>query len=180
MQAAQASDFAIGEFKGLWRLLFVHGRWNYMRISDLILYFFYKNMLFTVPQLFFAVISAWSAQTVFDEVFPFSSFFTYLFPRCLTCYNLFFTALPLMCRGIWDQDFHFEKIVRNQEGKFIIIPNTTIKQKIPLTYYRGQENQLFSIKLYAKWILEGVPFIFILLFYNLLDHCCIRLLLLLL
>ena len=85
-----------------------------------------------------------------------------------------------MCRGIWDQDFHFEKIVRNQEGKFIIIPNTTIKQKIPLTYYRGQENQLFSIKLYAKWILEGVPFIFILLFYNLLDHCCIRLLLLLL
>ena len=109
-----------------------------------------------------------------------SSFFTYLFPRCLTCYNLFFTALPLMCRGIWDQDFHFEKIVRNQEGKFIIIPNTTIKQKIPLTYYRGQENQLFSIKLYAKWILEGVPFIFILLFYNLLDHCCIRLLLLLL
>ena len=49
MQAAQASDFAIGEFKGLWRLLFVHGRWNYMRVSDLILYFFYKNMIFTVP-----------------------------------------------------------------------------------------------------------------------------------
>lgn len=54
-RAAQASDFAIGEFRGLWRLLFLHGRWNYIRISDMILYFFYKNMAFTVPQFLFAI-----------------------------------------------------------------------------------------------------------------------------
>ena len=33
MNAVQASDFALPEFKGLWRLLFVHGRWNYNRIA---------------------------------------------------------------------------------------------------------------------------------------------------
>lgn len=33
MRAVQASDFAFVEFKGLWRLLLVHGRWSYIRIS---------------------------------------------------------------------------------------------------------------------------------------------------
>lgn len=33
MGAVQASDYALPEFRMLWRLLFVHGRWNYIRIS---------------------------------------------------------------------------------------------------------------------------------------------------
>jgi P-type E1-E2 ATPase len=33
MGAVQASDYALPEFRMLWRLLLVHGRWNYMRIS---------------------------------------------------------------------------------------------------------------------------------------------------
>ena len=49
MRATVASDFALPEFKCLWRLLLVHGRWSYFRISELILYFFYKNMVFTIP-----------------------------------------------------------------------------------------------------------------------------------
>jgi phospholipid-transporting ATPase len=31
MRAVDSSDFAIGEFKFLWHLLFKHGRWNYIR-----------------------------------------------------------------------------------------------------------------------------------------------------
>ena len=45
MQAVQASDYAIGRFRFLARLLLVHGHWCYDRISKLILYFFYKNMV---------------------------------------------------------------------------------------------------------------------------------------
>ena len=67
MRAVQSSDFAIPEFQCLWKLLFVHGRWSYIRISELILYFFYKNMVFTLPQFFFACNSAFGAQTVFDD-----------------------------------------------------------------------------------------------------------------
>ena len=33
MRAVQASDYALPEFQFLWRLLLVHGRWNYLRVS---------------------------------------------------------------------------------------------------------------------------------------------------
>ena len=31
LRAVQSSDYALVEFKALWRLLFVHGRWSYLR-----------------------------------------------------------------------------------------------------------------------------------------------------
>ncbi len=34
MQAVQASDYAIAQFRFLQQLLFVHGRWNYRRVSQ--------------------------------------------------------------------------------------------------------------------------------------------------
>ena len=43
MSAVKASDFSIGEFKFLRRLLFFHGRNNNNRIGQLIVYFFYKK-----------------------------------------------------------------------------------------------------------------------------------------
>lgn len=43
MQAVMASDFAIGRFKFLSRLLLVHGHWCYDRITKMFLYFFFKN-----------------------------------------------------------------------------------------------------------------------------------------
>jgi len=42
VNAAQASDFAIHQFKYIWDLVLYHGRFNYIRNSELILYFFYK------------------------------------------------------------------------------------------------------------------------------------------
>jgi len=46
MQAARSADYAIGQFKYLKDLLFVHGRECYRRNSFLILYNFYKNALY--------------------------------------------------------------------------------------------------------------------------------------
>ena len=51
---------AISEFRFLWRLLFFHGATAYMRNSELILIFFYKNFLQTIPHLLF------SYQTLFS------------------------------------------------------------------------------------------------------------------
>ena len=42
VRAAQSADFAIHKFKYLWQLVFYHGRISYIRIAELILYFFYK------------------------------------------------------------------------------------------------------------------------------------------
>jgi magnesium-transporting ATPase (P-type) len=45
LQAANAADYSIGQFRFLKRLLLVHGRWSYRRVSKLILYSFYKVRL---------------------------------------------------------------------------------------------------------------------------------------
>ena len=44
-QAARSADFAIGQFKFLKPLLFVHGREAYRRNSLVLLYSFYKNVV---------------------------------------------------------------------------------------------------------------------------------------
>jgi phospholipid-translocating ATPase len=41
-QAVMSSDYAIGQFRFLSRLVLVHGRWSYRRISEMIANFFYK------------------------------------------------------------------------------------------------------------------------------------------
>lgn len=52
MQAVMASDFAMSRFKFLERFLLVHGHWNYDRLANMVLYFFYKNAVSNVTWLF--------------------------------------------------------------------------------------------------------------------------------
>ena len=87
-QAANSSDFAIAQFRFLARLLFVHGAWNYTRVSkvsnkscffwadiinqsvvyfQVILYSFYKNICLYVIELWFAIYSYWSGQVLFER-----------------------------------------------------------------------------------------------------------------
>ena len=40
-----ASDFAMGRFYFLEKLLLVHGHWSYSRMARIMLYFFYKNIV---------------------------------------------------------------------------------------------------------------------------------------
>lgn len=47
-QAVMASDFSMGQFQFLKRLLLVHGHWNYQRIGYLVLYNFYRNAVFVL------------------------------------------------------------------------------------------------------------------------------------
>jgi phospholipid-transporting ATPase len=67
MQAARASDFAIGQFRFLRPLMCVHGRECYRRNADLVCYTFYKNFLFVLVQIWFGFNSAFSGQTFFEE-----------------------------------------------------------------------------------------------------------------
>ena len=41
-QAVMSSDYAIGQFRFLQRLVLVHGRWSYRRLAETIANFFYK------------------------------------------------------------------------------------------------------------------------------------------
>ena len=130
MRAVQSSDFALGEFRFLWRLVLVHGRWNYLRNAEMILYFFYKNAVFTFPQFMFAFICGFSAQTIFDDYY-------------ITFYNMVFTALPLMVKAVFEQDINYK-------------PNLDhFRYFFPALYYVGQRSLIFSATNYLKWIVEA-------------------------
>lgn len=66
MQAARASDYAIGKFKFLKPLLFFHGREAYRRISFIICYNFYKNFLYVIVQYYFGFYSVFSGQPLYE------------------------------------------------------------------------------------------------------------------
>ena len=59
-QAARSSDYAIGQFRFLKNLLFVHGREAYRRNAYLILYMFYKNVIYVLPIWWFGYLSFFS------------------------------------------------------------------------------------------------------------------------
>ena len=131
LRAAQSSDYAIGEFKILRRLLFFHGYLNLMRNSEMIKYFFYKNFVFTIIHFFYGKLNDFSGQTIIDDWF-------------ITCFNLVFTSIPLGVKGIIDIDLN------PNDGKVIYLLQ-------PYLYLEGRDNPIFTI---WKFILELIKGIF--------------------
>jgi phospholipid-transporting ATPase len=56
LQAARSADIAIGQFRYLRKLLLVHGAWSYQRISKVILYSFYKNIVLYMTQFWVSIL----------------------------------------------------------------------------------------------------------------------------
>ncbi|KAI1710667.1 cation transport ATPase (P-type) domain-containing protein [Ditylenchus destructor] len=90
LQAASASDYSIGQFQFLRRLLLVHGTWNYDRSVKVILYSFYKNICLYIIELWFAFFSAFSGTTIFER-------------WTIGTFNVLFTALPPIVLGLFDR-----------------------------------------------------------------------------
>ncbi|XP_063085017.1 phospholipid-transporting ATPase IK isoform X3 [Cavia porcellus] len=89
-QAVQNSDFALGQFCFLQRLLLVHGRWSYMRVCKFLRYFFYKTMASLASQFWFAFYTGFSAQPLYEGWF-------------LSLYNLLYSTLPVLYVGLFEQ-----------------------------------------------------------------------------
>jgi len=90
LQAARSADVAISQFRFLRKLLLVHGSWSYARLSKMILYSFYKNIMLYMTLFWFSFQNSFSGQV------PFESW-------TLTFYNVVFTVLPPLVIGIFDQ-----------------------------------------------------------------------------
>uniref|UniRef100_A0A8B9QGZ2 Phospholipid-transporting ATPase n=1 Tax=Apteryx owenii TaxID=8824 RepID=A0A8B9QGZ2_APTOW len=69
MQAVLSSDFSFAQFRYLQRLLLVHGRWSYIRMSKFLKYFFYKNFAFTLVHFWYGFFSGFSAQIGLDTAY---------------------------------------------------------------------------------------------------------------
>ena len=65
--AVRSADYAVSKFFYIQRLLLTHGRWGYSRVSYIINYYFYKNILLVFTELFFAIANGYSGQIFFAE-----------------------------------------------------------------------------------------------------------------
>ncbi|CAK8562076.1 unnamed protein product [Lathyrus sativus] len=125
MQAVMSSDIAIAQFRYLERLLLVHGHWCYRRISTMICYFFYKNITFGFTLFLYEVYASFSGEPAYNDWF-------------LALYNVFFSSLPVIALGVFDQDV---------SARYCL--------KFPLLYQEGVQNVLFSWRRVLSWMLNG-------------------------
>eukprot|EP00002_Diphylleia_rotans_P019307 TRINITY_DN3737_c0_g3_i1.p1 TRINITY_DN3737_c0_g3~~TRINITY_DN3737_c0_g3_i1.p1 ORF type:complete len:1106 (-),score=188.77 TRINITY_DN3737_c0_g3_i1:648-3965(-) len=102
MQAVMSSDYAIAQFRFLEPLLLIHGRWSYIRISQIIRYCFYKNFVFTLSNFWFAIYCGFSGQTFLDSFY-------------ISVYNVFYTSLPIMFLAVLDQDVSKDMMKRHPQ-----------------------------------------------------------------
>jgi phospholipid-translocating P-type ATPase (flippase) len=100
-QAANNSDFAIGQFKYLRRLLLLHGRWNYMRQAKVFLYCMHKNQVVTLTLFWYNYFCAMSGTSFYES-------------WVYTGFN-FILGLPIVFLGIQDKDISANFIMQNPQ-----------------------------------------------------------------
>ncbi|CAZ80236.1 unnamed protein product [Tuber melanosporum] len=125
LQAARSADVAIGQFRFLRKLLLVHGAWSYQRISKVILYSFYKNITLYMTQFWFSFQNGFSGQVIYES-------------WTLSFYNVFFTVLPPLVMGIFDQ--------------FI---SARLLDRYPQLYQLGQKGLFFKQTSFWAWLVNG-------------------------
>ena len=130
MRAVQSSDYAIGEFRILHRILCFHGRTNYIRNSECVEYFFYKNFVFTLVQFCYGFLNNFSGQTIIDDWF-------------ITLFNLVFTSIPLGARALLDFD------VKPDDGSII-------RKLLPWLYSETRDNPIFTIFNFILVLIKGL------------------------
>ena len=101
-KAVLASDFAFGQFRFLERLLFIHGRYSYYRMSIFLDYFLLKNFAFTFSQFWYGIYCMFSAASVYDDMM-------------IGVFNVVYTAATPIVLAL------FDKVSLNSAGS--LIPN---------------------------------------------------------
>uniref|UniRef100_A0A9J7Z3E3 Phospholipid-transporting ATPase n=1 Tax=Cyprinus carpio carpio TaxID=630221 RepID=A0A9J7Z3E3_CYPCA len=98
MQAVMSSDFAISRFKFLRKLILVHGHWCYTRLANMILYFFYKNVMYVNLLFWYQFFCGFSGSTMTNS-------------WVLIFFNLLFTSVPPIIYGVLDKDVSGETLL---------------------------------------------------------------------
>ncbi|KAF5005880.1 hypothetical protein FDECE_7693 [Fusarium decemcellulare] len=136
LQAARISDYSIAQFRFLQKLLFVHGRWNYMRTGKYVLATFWKEILFFLVQAHFQRFNGYSGTSLYESA-------------SLTVFNSAFTSLPVILLGIFEKDLRAETLM-----------------KVPELYTFGQRNLGFSFPQYFAWMIMGVAGSFVIWYFT--------------
>eukprot|EP00760_Papus_ankaliazontas_P014969 PhM_4_TR16204/c0_g1_i1/m.42219/K14802/DRS2, ATP8A; phospholipid-transporting ATPase len=135
-QAVLASDYSIAQFRFLQRLLLVHGRLDFIRISKLIPYSYYKNVSFALTNYWYQFFAGFSGQKFAEDNYT-------------NFWNILFTAFPIMALAVFDKD------VRDHDLAFYF----------PTMYVHGQKSPDFNSRVFALWMLDAIAMSFILFFF---------------
>ncbi|KAG0477418.1 hypothetical protein HPP92_014259 [Vanilla planifolia] len=123
-QAVMASDFAMGQFRFLKRLLLVHGHWNYQRVGYLVLYNFYRNAVFVLMLFWYILFTAFSTTSALTD---WSSVF----------YSVIYTSVPTIVVGILDKDLSHKTLLL-----------------YPKLYCAGHRQESYNLQLFWITILD--------------------------
>ncbi|TVY41778.1 Phospholipid-transporting ATPase [Lachnellula subtilissima] len=124
-QAVMSSDYAIGQFRFLQRLILVHGRWSYRRLGEFIANFFYKNIVWTFTLFWYQIFCDFDMTYLYDSSY-------------ITLFNLAFTSLPVIFMGVLDQDV-----------------SDTVSLAVPQLYRRGIERREWTQTKFWLYMLDG-------------------------
>ncbi|KAM9848920.1 phospholipid-transporting ATPase IC [Aulostomus maculatus] len=133
-QAVQNADFALSQFRFLQRLLLVHGRWSYRRISLFLQYFLYKTCGFALVHIWFGFFNGFGSLPVYETWF-------------IGLYTAFYSAPPVLCLALFEQDVSAESSL-----------------KWPELYKSGQTQELSSPLVMTAALLYAVYTSFVLFF----------------
>lgn len=125
VQAVNSSDYAIAQFSFLTPLLLKHGRMNYIRTSNLVLYMFYKNIFMSTTMFWFNFFNGFSGTKFYTEA-------------AIQFYNLFYTSVPIILYSIYDYDLKPETVI-----------------KYAKLYKRTINSKNFNIIKFYKWAFDG-------------------------
>lgn len=130
LQAARISDYSIAQFRFLQKLLFVHGRWNYIRTGKYVLGTFWKEIMFYLVQALYQRYNGYTGTSLYESA-------------SLAVFNTLFTSLGVILLGIFEQDLRSETLLA-----------------MPELYTFGQKNKAFNFRMYLGWtamaVLEAV------------------------
>ncbi|XP_065084623.1 phospholipid-transporting ATPase IF isoform X2 [Ochlerotatus camptorhynchus] len=125
-QAARCADYAFANFCMVKKMLLVHGHYFSTRLAILVLYFFYKNLIFMGIQFFFQIDSLFSSQSVYDSIF-------------LTLYNVLYTSLPVYVLSLTEKPYREETLMKE-----------------PSLYQKVAGNKQYAWKYFIGWMLLAV------------------------
>ncbi|KAK9868497.1 hypothetical protein WJX84_001581 [Apatococcus fuscideae] len=100
--AVLASDFHFGQFRFLPRLLLVHGRWSLKRNLEVVMYMFYKNLAYNLPNFWFALVSGCSSLPYYSTVL-------------IASFNVLWSSLPIIGFAVFEQDLRPISVEQNSQ-----------------------------------------------------------------
>ena len=124
--AAMSADYVLHRFYHLIYLIFLQGRYNFYRTAKVCYFSFYKNMLYSVPQIFYSYYALNTGQTLYVAIFQ-------------STFNLLYTSLPPLVAGWYEKDLPDDLVLAHPES-----------------YQSFKQETIFDFPHFARWILTSI------------------------